>query len=222
LKTDLATADPPANESDDLVDWTKLKGVPAGFADGDDAVGSSGAANNTLVERVELAKPPNGTGTTAPTSEVLFDSEALGIVAECHELRVFTPQGNIFLPWPKLYVVAKEPDVQVWINRFDGLEIKEESYRLGPGQRALFAGREGGPNSAEYGRYFVDAPSGFMEEVATASIGLDPVTQTVGDTCRISVTGLGKEVSPTGTDTLGTAANQQQLSAQQVEEIFPQ
>jgi hypothetical protein len=40
LRNDLATGDGTVNQASDLVHWTKLKGVPAGFADGNDATGN--------------------------------------------------------------------------------------------------------------------------------------------------------------------------------------
>jgi hypothetical protein len=199
------------NQPINPVDWTKLKGVPAGFADGEDAVGSSGAGDNVVVERRELPKPPSGSITT--NSEVMFETAAFEILAECKATEGLedpppppapgqpppAPQP-ISTPIPSLYVVAKEPNVLVWVNRYVGTDtLDSQVHLLGSGQRTIVAGRDdGGPDPVGYGSYFVDAPSGFLGGDGTATFEFDgtPPTAIPGDTCRFSATGLGKEVTP--------------------------
>jgi hypothetical protein len=214
------------NGQNAAVDWTKLKSVPAGFVDGDDAVGSSGAANNALVERVELAKPPMHSPEV--NTEVVFDTEAFELRAECRQVTTNLPPNFELssIPIQKLYVVAKEPNVRVWADRYGGSTptVDSQVHLLGTGESAILAGSDGTSLSSldpfQYVTYFVDAPSGFLRGDGTATFEFEQSGSfpTFGDTCGFSVTGLGKEVSPTGTDTLGTAANQEPLSAQQIEE----
>jgi hypothetical protein len=111
LRSSLQQATGQPNDPSDLVDWSNLKGVPAGFADGEDAVGSSGAGDNVVVERRELAKPP--INSTAANTEVVFDAEAFEIRAECKQVTGPLEGELISVPVPNLYVVAKEPNVLV-------------------------------------------------------------------------------------------------------------
>jgi hypothetical protein len=190
------------NQPSNPVDWTKLKGVPAGFADGEDAAGSSGELNATVkAGRSEVVKPPQGS--TAANAEVVFETAAFEILGACTQVEAFfvppSPPGQpppgpqlVSVPVGKLYVVAKEPNVLVRVKP-DGSDT--HSYRfLGTGEKAMFA-------DGAYGTYFVDAPSGFLEGdgMVIDRFVIDPATGTpiaVRDTCRFSVNGLGKEVSP--------------------------
>ncbi|MFC1799615.1 hypothetical protein ACFL2Z_01730, partial [Candidatus Eisenbacteria bacterium] len=67
----------PINQSSNPVDWTRLKNVPAGFADGSDEVGGVGdghsldAADGNPIDAVYVADDGNvGVGTTSPGSKL--------------------------------------------------------------------------------------------------------------------------------------------------------
>jgi hypothetical protein len=160
--------------------------------------GPSGASD-VKVERLELAKPPINSPQT--NSQVVFESAAFKILAECKQFQIPQPppQQPISLPVGTLYVVAKEPNLMVRVSRDIGSSSDIRHQMLGTGERTMFAGQdEASTNPIEYGSYFVDSPSGFLEGDGMTTFEVDPTTSppTIGNTCRFSVTGLGKEVSP--------------------------
>jgi len=79
LRSDLKEADQAPNESGDPVDWSKLKGVPEGFADGEDAVGSSDPnAGLSGYEIVESSSPYDTFGLKGAQTECTSGKEVIG------------------------------------------------------------------------------------------------------------------------------------------------
>jgi hypothetical protein len=79
LRSSLQQADQAPNEPGDPVDWTNLKGVPQGFADGEDAVGSSDPnAGLSGYEIVEVSSAFNTGGQKSAQADCPSGKEVTG------------------------------------------------------------------------------------------------------------------------------------------------